>query len=106
LNEFVWHEIYHLIRCFPTSTVTRKPFEEWPPMHLVALNLNLSYWIGQSHSLNDALQMIFQAYAAGKLAFDEYQKAVKDKKKAEAAKKAKVEAAEKEKANPSANART
>jgi hypothetical protein len=84
------------------------PLEEWPPMRLMALTLILSYWLGresQYHGLDQGLNWILDAYASGKLAYDEYQKAKEDKEKAEAAKKTVEEAVEKE-ASTDANAKT
>jgi len=77
-------------------------------MRLMALTLILSYWLGresQYHGLDQGLNWILEAYASGKLAYDEYQKAKEDKEKAEAAKKTEEEAVEKE-ASTDANAKT
>jgi hypothetical protein len=44
------------------------PYEEWPPMRLMALNVILSYWLGwisPTHGPNDGLQWILEAYTVG-----------------------------------------
>jgi hypothetical protein len=59
-------------------------YEKAPPTRLLSLTMILSYWIGwisQTHGLNDALHSILKAYAAGKIAYDEYKKAEDTKTK-------------------------
>lgn len=59
-------------------------------MRLMALTLILSYWLGresQYHGLDQGLNWVLEAYASGKLAYDEYRKTKNDNEKAEAAKK-------------------
>jgi len=44
------------------------PYEEWPPMRLMALTMILSYWLGWisgTHGLHDGLPAIQQAYKEG-----------------------------------------
>jgi hypothetical protein len=44
------------------------PYEEWPPMRLMALNLILSYWLGwmsPTHGPNEGLQWIQGTYNTG-----------------------------------------
>jgi hypothetical protein len=44
------------------------PYEEWPPMRLMALTLIVSYWLGwisTSHGLKDGSSLIQGAYTAG-----------------------------------------
>lgn len=52
------------------------PYEEWPPMRMMALTLIVSYWLGRissSHGLQNGLSWIQKAYTSG---LTEYQNSI------------------------------
>ena len=53
-------------------------YEKAPPTRLLALELILSYWLGwisQTHGLSEAMNMTLEAFAKGKMDYDDFKKA-------------------------------